>query len=129
MPISEKGCGRTQNVELEPARRRYLRIVKKLAYHLVSPLVINAFTKLFVFACVVAPEPTRSAFRRSSDSLNKGGHLLNTTIVALGSTSLAITLLVVALVREVRLRRALQRLLAKLLAHWRKHHADDRTSP
>ena len=32
---------------------------------------------------------------------------------------------VLALVREVRLRRALQRLLVKLLARWRKHHAED----
>ena len=54
---------------------------------------------------------------------------MNTTIFVLGSTSLAITFLVLALVREVRLRRALQRLLAKLLAHWRKHHAEDRTPP
>jgi hypothetical protein len=40
--------------------------------------------------------------------------------------ALAVTLLLVvlALVREVRLRRALQQLLAKLLAHWRKIHVE-----
>jgi hypothetical protein len=69
------------------------------------------------------------SLRHDFVSLSKGDHLLNTTIFALGSTSLAITLLVLALVREVRLRRALQRLVAKLLAHWRKHNAEDRTPP
>jgi hypothetical protein len=41
---------------------------------------------------------------------------LNSAIVVLVSSLLVITL---ALVREVRLRRALQRLLARLLAHFR----------
>jgi hypothetical protein len=53
---------------------------------------------------------------------NKGDRLLN-TIFLVGSMSLAITFLVLALVREIRLRRGLEQLLVKLLAHWRKHDA------
>jgi hypothetical protein len=41
--------------------------------------------------------------------------------------SLAITFLVLALVREMRLRRGLQQLLVKLLAHWRNQNANNRT--
>ena len=37
----------------------------------------------------------------------------------------ALLLVVVALVREVRLRRALQRLLARLATFWRNRHAPD----
>ena len=45
------------------------------------------------------------------------------TILLVGSMSLALTFLVLALVREIRLRRGLEQLLVKLLAHWRKHDA------
>jgi hypothetical protein len=44
---------------------------------------------------------------------------LNNAIVVLVSSSLALLVITLALVREVRLRRALQRLLARLLAHFR----------
>jgi hypothetical protein len=47
--------------------------------------------------------------------------------VILASSLLAVVL-VVALVREVRLRRALQRLLSRLLAMWRNRHAEDRSA-
>ena len=57
----------------------------------------------------------------------EGDRLLNITILIAGSMSLAITLLVLALVREIRLRRGLQQLLAKLLAHWRNQDANDHT--
>jgi hypothetical protein len=52
---------------------------------------------------------------------------LNITLVVVGSTSLAIAVLVLALVREIRLRRGLERLLARLLAHWRNHDESHRT--
>jgi hypothetical protein len=41
----------------------------------------------------------------------------------MGSMSLALTFSVLALVREIRLRRGLEQLLVKLLARWRKHDA------
>ena len=49
----------------------------------------------------------------------KGGARLNT--VPFVCCSFALLLAVVALVREVRLRRALQRLVRRLLAHWRQY--------
>ncbi len=45
------------------------------------------------------------------------------------ASSLLAAVLVVALVREVRLRRALQRLLSRLLAVWRNRHAEDHRVP
>ena len=54
---------------------------------------------------------------------------MSSTVFVLVSLSLAIVFLVLALVREVRLRRALQQLLAKLLAHWRKRNEEDRRPP
>ena len=42
--------------------------------------------------------------------------------------ALALLLAVVALVREVRLRRALQELLRRLLTHWRHHFGTDDTT-
>ena len=50
-----------------------------------------------------------------------------TSAVILASSLLAVVL-VVALVREVRLRRALERLLSRLLAVWRNRHAEDLTT-
>ena len=50
----------------------------------------------------------------------KGGSMISAVILA---SSLLAVVLVVALVREVRLRRALQRLLSRLLAVWRNRHA------
>ena len=47
---------------------------------------------------------------------------MNYTTLALTASSLATLLVCLALAREVRLRRALQNLLARLLAHWRKPH-------
>ena len=44
--------------------------------------------------------------------------------VVLASSLLAI-LLALALAREVRLRRALQQLVARILTHWRNSHASD----
>jgi hypothetical protein len=44
---------------------------------------------------------------------------LNSAVVVLVSSSLALLVITIALVREVRLRKALQRLLARLLAHFR----------
>jgi hypothetical protein len=90
--------------------------------------VIDASSNLY-FLSTSPAKPHALSRRHGFISTTQGGHLLNTTILVLGSTSLAITFLVLALVREVRLRRALQRLLAKLLAHWRKHNAEDRTPP
>jgi hypothetical protein len=46
--------------------------------------------------------------------------------VALGSCSLLLLGTVVLLIREVRLRRALQQLLFRLLNLWRSLHAKDR---
>ena len=43
------------------------------------------------------------------------------TISVIAATSLLAVVLVHALVREVRLRRALQTLLRRLLIHWRSH--------
>ena len=60
-------------------------------------------------------------------STDEGDRLLNITILIAASMSLAITFLVLALVREIRLRRGLQQLLAKLLAHWRNQNANDHT--
>ena len=42
--------------------------------------------------------------------------------------SLALVTVVLAFVREARLRRALQQLLSRLLTHWRTHHAPTRTA-
>jgi hypothetical protein len=44
---------------------------------------------------------------------------------ALATSSLLVLLLVVALIREVRLRRALQVLLRRLLIKWRSHAQDE----
>ena len=44
------------------------------------------------------------------------------TALVLASVSLLAVVLAIALAREVRLRRALQSLLRRLLAHWRKPH-------
>ena len=94
------------------------------------PLVIDTTIDHYFFLSMSpGPKPTPCRIDTLPFLSIKGDHLLNTTIFVLGSTSLAITFLVLALVREVRLHRALQRLLAKLLAHWRKHNAEDRTPP
>ena len=47
------------------------------------------------------------------------------TLPILVTSSLLVVILCVVLAREVRLRRALQRLLAKLLAHWRNAHENN----
>ena len=47
------------------------------------------------------------------------------TTMALATCSLVLLLAVIALVREVRLRRALQRLLLRLLTLWRNRNAPD----
>jgi hypothetical protein len=44
------------------------------------------------------------------------------TVLVLTSVSLLAVVLAISLAREVRLRRALQSLLRRLLAHWRKPH-------
>ena len=46
------------------------------------------------------------------------------SIVVVLSLSIAALTLAAALYREMRLRRALQRLAARLLAAWREHHED-----
>ena len=43
------------------------------------------------------------------------------TVSAISASSLLAVIVVLALVREVRLRRALQTLLHRLLIHWRSH--------
>jgi hypothetical protein len=53
--------------------------------------------------------------------MNQEVNPLNITLLV--SCSLALLLAVAALVREVRLRRALQALLAKILARWRQYVA------
>jgi hypothetical protein len=40
------------------------------------------------------------------------------------ASSMLVLILVLALAREVRLRRALERLVARLLSLWRNHHAE-----
>jgi hypothetical protein len=52
-------------------------------------------------------------------------------ISVVAASSLLAVVLVLALVREVRLRRALQMLLHRLLAHWRFHEKtnDDADTP
>ena len=52
---------------------------------------------------------------------------LNPAIV--GAGSVLVLLLIIALAREVRLRRALQHLLLKILTAWRNGHAKDREHP
>ena len=42
--------------------------------------------------------------------------------------SVALVAIVLAFVREARLRRALQQLLARLLTHWRNNHAPTRSA-
>ena len=44
-----------------------------------------------------------------------------TTAIVAASSALLVVLLTLALAREIKLRRALQRLLAKLLKFWRNH--------
>ena len=51
-----------------------------------------------------------------------------TAPIVLASSVLAVVL-VVALVREVRLRRALQKLLSRLLSHWRNRDVENHTLP
>jgi hypothetical protein len=46
--------------------------------------------------------------------------------IALATSSLLVLLLVAALIREVRLRRALQTLLRRLLAKWRNYVHDEK---
>ena len=50
-----------------------------------------------------------------------------TTAIVLASSALLVVLLTLALAREIRLRRALQRLLAKLLKFWRDHGPPNRS--
>jgi hypothetical protein len=63
--------------------------------------------------------PTTAAPRREDADLM-------TALIA--SLALALLLAVVALVREVRLRRALQELLRRLLTHWRHRFGTDDTT-
>ncbi len=49
--------------------------------------------------------------------------------LVIGSLSLVLLAVVLALVREVRLRRALQELLRRLLAFWRKHSHEPPEAP
>jgi hypothetical protein len=48
------------------------------------------------------------------------GRVMNAPILI--CSSLAIAVLILALAREIRLRRALQLLLTKILVRWRSHH-------
>ena len=50
------------------------------------------------------------------------------TVCVLAATTVLALLLSVALAREVRLRRALQGLLARILTTWRSQHANERLS-
>ena len=49
--------------------------------------------------------------------------------LVIGSLSLVLLAVVLALIREVRLRRALQELLRRLLALWRKHTHETPDAP
>jgi hypothetical protein len=49
---------------------------------------------------------------------------LSIPFVVVAALVATLLLVVLALVREVRLRRALQQLLARLLTHWRKTHVE-----
>jgi hypothetical protein len=49
---------------------------------------------------------------------------LSIPFVVVAALVVALLLVLLALVREVRLRRALQQLLARLLTHWRKTHVE-----
>jgi hypothetical protein len=62
----------------------------------------------------------------SGSSLKQEVNPLNITLLI--SCSLALLLAVAALVREVRLRRALQALLARILARWRQYVASKTSS-
>ena len=55
------------------------------------------------------------------------GRTLSLAAILLATTALALAL-TIALVREVRLRKALQALLRRLLRHWRQHDTTDKTS-
>jgi hypothetical protein len=59
----------------------------------------------------------------------KGVRPLDAIIVPIATCTLTTLLVCLALVREVRLRRALQKLLARLLNHWRNIHAEDPLAP
>ena len=51
---------------------------------------------------------------------------MNTAVVV--ASSVLVLILICALTREVRLRRALQRLVARLLSYWRSQHEDEISS-
>jgi hypothetical protein len=76
-----------------------------------------------MYAALTAAYFFRAAHFRAALSrpevLHKETCPLDTSHVVLVSSSLGLLVLTFALVREVRLRRALQRLLARLLAHFR----------
>jgi hypothetical protein len=69
----------------------------------------------------------RGVLSKQFISSSHGDRPLNFTVFVFSSMSLAMTFLVLALAREIRLRRGLRQLFTKLLAHWRSHHADDRS--
>jgi hypothetical protein len=56
-------------------------------------------------------------------------HRYVTLTTAFGTCTLLLLATILALVREVRLRRALQRLLVRLLSLWRNPHARNATPP
>ena len=67
--------------------------------------------------------PTECAtVAHSTHHSNTGDMPMNTILVA--SLSLALILAVAALVRQVRLRRALQSLLCRLMKHWKEGEHD-----
>ncbi len=49
--------------------------------------------------------------------------------ICLAGSSLLAVVLVIALAREIRLRRALQALLKRLLTHWRSHETNHPIDP
>jgi hypothetical protein len=92
----------------------------------ISRLRLNPNRFYLHFAACVPPAaggffdaPSRRLRRLPSQSLTEGELPIDSAIVVLVSSSLALLVITLALVREVRLRRALQRLLSRLLAHFR----------
>jgi hypothetical protein len=90
--------------------------------------VVGIFAVSLVWHCVNRRSWASSSHAgdrlfRSSSQLRKEVSL-NDTPVVVSALAVALLLVVLALVREARLRRALQQLLAKLLIHWRQKHAE-----
>jgi len=106
-------CG-PKHGTISEASLSHSRVIRRAALSRFVPLVEACSPPRL--ACTGTP--TTSVFSLPG-ILQKEIHPLDNATVVLACSSLALALLTIALVREVRLRRALQRLLARLLAHFR----------